>query len=131
MSKKKAKILFIEDDKFLRKVYREKFERSNFEFIEAITGNEGISKARAEKPDLILLDLMLPGKSGFEVLIELKSSLDTKDIPVVVLSNLGQESDKKRCFDLGAVHYIVKPEASLSQVVNEIKECLVKHKREK
>ncbi len=126
MIQKKKKILFVEDDKFLRKVYKEKFERAGFEFLEAITGQEGIHKALIEKPDLILLDLMLPGKNGFEVLIDLKSNPKTKKIPVIILSNLGQESDRKKGLSLGALDYLVKPEISLSEVVNKVKEYFLK-----
>jgi len=129
MNEKKQKILMVDEDKFLRKVYRDKFSREGFEFLEATTGVEGLNKIISEKPDLVILDLILPGKCGFDVLIETKMKKETKDIPVVILSNLGQDSDIKRGMDLGAVDYLIKSEVSLSQVVRKIKEFLFKIKR--
>ena len=90
------KILMIEDDKFLRKIYRDKLTRAGFDFIEATNGEEGLNKVISESPDLVLLDLILPRKNGFDVLIEMKRNKNTKNIPVIILSNLGQESDIKR-----------------------------------
>ena len=129
MNEKKQKILMIDEDKFLRKVYRDKFSREGFEFLEATTGVEGLNKIISEKPDLVILDLILPGKSGFDVLIETKMKKEIKDIPVVILSNLGQDLDIKRGMDLGAVDYLIKSEVSLSQVVRKIKEFFFKIKR--
>ena len=116
----------IEDDIFLRKIYRDKLTRSGFEFIEATNGEEGLNKIISENPDLVLLDLILPRKNGFEVLYEMKRNEKTKNIPVIILSNLGQESDIKRGLRLGAEDYLVKTEISLSEVVQKVKECLVK-----
>ncbi len=126
MGEKKQKVLMIEDDRFLRKVYRNKLTLAGFEFIEAINGQEGLNKIISEKPDIILLDLILPKINGFDVLIELKRNKEIKDIPVIILSNLNQESDKKRGLSLGAQEYLVKPEVSLSDVVNYVKELAVK-----
>ncbi len=123
---KKQKILMIEDDHFLRKIYREKLTRAGFEFVEATNGIEGVNKVISEKPDLVLLDLILPRKNGFEVLIEIKRNEITKDIPVIILSNLGQASDIKRGLSLGARDYLVKTEVNLSEVVEKVKEWLVK-----
>lgn len=122
----KQKILMVEDDPFLRKIYRDKFIRAGFDFLEAINGEEGVNKIVAEKPNLILLDLMLPRKNGFEVLIDIKSNKDTKKIPVIILSNLGQEADVKRGLELGAKDYLVKSEINLSEVVDKVKEFLCK-----
>lgn len=116
----------IEEDKFLRKIYRNKFCQAGFEFLEATNGEEGVNKIIAEKPDIILLDLMLPKKNGFDVLTETKSKKETKDIPIIILSNLAQETDIQRTLSLGANDYLVKTEVSLSQVVDKVKECLVK-----
>lgn len=116
----------VEDDIFLRKIYREKFQREGFDFLEATNGEEGLNKIIAEKPDLVLLDLMLPKKNGFDVLIDMKRSKATERIPVVILSNLGQESDVKRGLELGASDYLVKADISLSDVVVKVKEWLVK-----
>jgi len=126
MSKEKPKILIIEEDRFLRKIYKNKFSRAGFEFREAISGDEGLNKVYSEKPDLVLLDLMLPKKSGFEVLAELKRDKSTRKIPVVILSNLAQEQDIQRVMSLGASDYLIKTEVSLSDVIDRVKECLAK-----
>lgn len=126
MHQKKQKILMIEEDPFLRKIYRNKFLKSGFDFIEATNGVEGLSKAFSERPDLILLDIILPRKNGFDVLIDLKKNPDTRDIPIIILSNLSQEADIKRGLSLGARDYLVKTEASYTEVVNKVKECLLK-----
>lgn len=118
----------IEEDRFLRKIYRDKFSKLDFEFIEATNGEEGLNKVIYEKPDLVLLDLMLPKKNGFDVLIDMKSNKNTENIPVIILSNLSQESDIKRGLSLGAEDYLVKTEVSLSQVVEKVREQLVKVK---
>lgn len=129
MPKQKPKVLMIEDDRFLRKIYRDKLTRAGFEFIEAINGIEGTNKVLSEKPDLVLLDLILPRKNGFDVLIDMKRNPNTKKIPVIILSNLGQESDVKRGLALGAQDYFVKTEVSLSEVVDKVKEWLLRTKK--
>ena len=126
MSKEKPKILMIEEDHFLRKIYRDKLSRSGFEFFEATNGEEGLNKIIAERPDIVLLDLILPRKNGFDVLIDIKSNKNTENIPVLILSNLGQESDIERGLALGAKDYLVKTEVSLSEVVEKAKEQLVR-----
>lgn len=125
---KKAKILIIEDDKFLLKLYSEKLRREGFEVLESLTGEEGLNKVFIEKPDLVILDLILPGKNGFEVLSEMKLNPKTKNIPVIILTNLGQESDIKKGLELGAVAYLVKTEFSMNQLPELVKEYLVKAK---
>jgi len=88
-------------------------------------------KLKGERPDLILLDLILPKKNGFEVLQEIKANPALADIPVVILSNLGQESDIKRGMELGAADFLVKMEYSIDAVANKIREYLVKDKLKK
>lgn len=129
MAQKKQKVLLIEDDHFLRKIYKNKLVLAGFEFIEAINGIEGLHKVVYEKPDLVLLDLILPRKNGFDVLIEMKKNKKTRNIPVIILSNLGQETDIKRGFALGAQEYLIKPEISLSTVVEKVKTCAQKIKK--
>lgn len=125
----KNKILIIEDDKFLIKLYSDKLRRERFEVLESLTGEEGLNKVFIEKPDLVILDLILPGKNGFEVLSEMKLNPKTKNIPVIILTNLGQESDIKRGLELGAVAYLVKTEFSMNQLPELVKEYLVKAKK--
>lgn len=114
----------MEDNIFLRKLYREKLTRAGFDFVEATNGVEGINKALSENPDLVILDLILPRKNGFDVLAEMKKNSKTKDIPVIILTNLGQEIDIKEGLALGAKEYLVKTEVRLSEVVNKIKKLL-------
>ena len=126
---KKAKILIIEDDRFLIKLYSSKLQREGFEVMESISGEEGLNKILREKPDLVLLDLVLPQKSGFEILSEMKMNPETKDIPVIILTNLGQEPDVEKGLSLGASAYLVKTDFSVNQLPEIIKEHLVKAKR--
>lgn len=121
---KKNMILMIEDNGFLRKLYHDKLDRAGFDFIEATNGMEGINKIIVEKPDLVMLDLLLPRKNGFDVLAEIKQNRNIKNIPVIVLSNLAQEIDIKEAMKLGAVEYLVKSEVRLSEVVDKIKKIL-------
>lgn len=116
----------MEEDRFLRKIYKNKLTLAGFDFIEATNGEEGLNKVHFEKPDLILLDLILPRKSGFDVVIELKRDEATKNIPVIILSNLSQTSDVERVISLGVQAYLVKSEISLSDVVEKIKEWALK-----
>lgn len=125
MEKSTPKILMIEEDTFLRKIYRNKFSQAGFIFDEATNGEEGFNKIFAEKPDIILLDLVLSKKSGFDILIEIKQKEETKNIPVIILSNLAQESDIERGLSLGAKYYLIKSDVNLSEVVEKAKECLV------
>lgn len=126
---KQTKILIIEDDKFLLKLYSDKLRRQGFEVFESLTGEEGLNRLSVEEPDLIILDLVLPGKNGFDVLKEIKDSPKTKDIPVIILTNLGQESDIKRGLDLGAAAYLVKTEFSINQLAEKVKEHLTKARK--
>ena len=90
----------------------------------AVDGEEGLELAVSEKPDLIILDMILPKMNGFEVLQELKNNPKTKNIPVVILSNLGQESDVDRAMSLGAVDYLIKTDFSINEVVEKISKYL-------
>ena len=82
------RILIIEDDKFLLKLYSDKLKREGFEVSMAISGEEGLGKVEHEKPDLVLLDIILPQKNGFDILGEIKLNKETKNIPVIILTNL-------------------------------------------
>ena len=120
----KKKVLLIEDDQSLLKIYSNKLRISGYDISLATTGDEGLRKAALEHPDLILLDLILPGKDGFKVLGELKSVDGTKDMPVIILSNLGQEEDVKRGKELGAVDYLVKSDVSLMDLVEKVQKFI-------
>lgn len=115
------KVLLVEDDLSLLKIYSNKLKISQFLVLPATTGDEALRKAQTDAPNLILLDLILPGKDGFQVLEELKMSPQTKNIPVIILSNLGQGADIERGKALGAVDYLVKSDVSLIDLVEKVK----------
>ena len=121
---KRQKILLIEDDPFMRKLYRNKLTLAGFVVDEAISGEEGLNKIKSEKPDLVLLDIVLPRKSGFDVLVEIRGNEKTKDIPVLILSVLGQTQDIRRGLALGAQDYLVKSEITISEVATKVRKYL-------
>jgi len=120
----KKKILVIEDEKTLRFLIVQTLVQEGFEVEEAIDGEEGIQKLKKNKPDLILLDLLLPSINGFEVLSKIKRDSDLESIPVIILSNLGQEEEIKKGLNLGAIDYLIKAHFTLDQVVARIKKVL-------
>lgn len=127
---KQPKILVIEDDKFLNKLYSDQLRREGFEVSMAISGDEGMSKILNEKPDLVILDIVLPHKNGFDILSEMKLHASTKDIPVLIVTNLGQDADIKTGLDLGAVGYLVKTDFSITKLGEEVRKYLVmKHRK--
>lgn len=119
-----AKILLIEDDPFLIDIYGTKLREENFEFISAVDGASGLKTAQEILPDLVLLDIVLPKVSGLEVLAKLKENLKTRNIPIVILSNLGAAEEVKRGLAMGAVSYMVKSQFTPSEIVGRVKEIL-------
>ncbi len=124
MPKKSKKILFVEDESSLQKTVGEILQQEGFVVFGALDGEKGLEMARQEKPDLILLDLILPKLDGFGVLKELKSDSETKDIPVIVLTNLETSGDIERAIAMGATTYLVKANYELEDVVKKVKEVL-------
>lgn len=122
------KVLIVEDEEILAKVLEEKFKDEKFEVRIAIDGEVVLAEAKSFKPDIIVLDLILPKKDGFEVLKELKSNAILKQIPVVVLSNLGQDEEIKKVLSLGAVDYFVKTQHPIKEVVEKIKSYTLQSK---
>lgn len=102
------RLLLIEDDIFFRKFYAEKLKEKGYEVFEADNGDEGLKKVPEVNPDLIILDLIMPKKDGFEVLTALKNTPQYKNLPVLVFSTLGQESDIEKAKSLGASDYVNK-----------------------
>lgn len=119
-----AKILLVEDDQVLVRMYQAKFKLEEFETEVAYDGQEGLEKVKDFQPDLVLLDLAMPRMNGFEFLEELKKMEKMKNIPVVVFSNLGQESDIQKAKDLGAKDYLIKINLTPRQVVEKIRQYL-------
>jgi DNA-binding response OmpR family regulator len=118
------KILIIEDDLVLQKSLKEYLSSEGFEIECASDGEEGIQKAIAEKPDLILLDIILPKKDGYEVLQEVKANPEISHIPVVLLTNLDGITDVEKALELGATTYLVKADYKLEEVTEKVKEIL-------
>jgi DNA-binding response OmpR family regulator len=124
MPSSKATILVAEDDAFLMKVYKNKLTGLNYNLLTAGDGEEALKIAQEEIPSIILLDLVMPKKNGFEVLEALKAEKTTTHIPVIILSNLGQDGDVEKGKKLGAVDYIIKANVAIDEVVRKIEEHL-------
>ena len=118
------KILLIEDDKFLRELIVKKLIKEGFVVLEANDGEEGLTKISQEKPDLVLLDLILPGVDGFELLQKAQEDPFIKNVPIIVLSNLGQKEDIDRCMKSGAVDYLIKAHLTPIEIVEKVKKAL-------
>jgi len=118
------KILIIEDDKFLRDLISQKLLKEGFEISQAADGEEGIKKIKEEASDLILLDLILPGIDGFEVLSQMKSDQKVSSTPVIILSNLGQKEDIEKGMQLGANDFLIKAHFTPGEIIDKIKNIL-------
>ncbi|MBD3208044.1 MAG: response regulator [Candidatus Nealsonbacteria bacterium] len=118
------KILIIEDDRFLRELISKKLTDEGYDISQAVNGEEGIKKAKEVKPDLILLDLILPSMDGFEVLSRIKKDEGVASIPVIILSNLGQKEEVERGLDLGATDYMIKAHFTPGEIIEKIKNVL-------
>jgi len=116
--------LIIEDDLVLQKALCEYLVSEGFKVKCASDGEEGVAMANQEKPDLILLDIVLPKKDGYEVLTEVRAGQDTKNIPIVLLTNLGSIADVEKALELGATTYLVKADYKLEEVTAKVKEIL-------
>ena len=121
-----VKILIIEDDKFLSLILKGRLEKEGFKVFQAFDGNEALEILTKDIPDMILLDLIMPNMSGFEFLEVLRSDPQYASIPVVVVSNLGQESDMEKAKSLGVVEYYVKFRTSVDNLVLNVKSLLEK-----
>ena len=120
------RILIVEDDDFLRSLAVTKLEAEGFVMDVAADGAEGLQKINAQVPDLAILDLMLPKMTGFEILAEVRKNDATKNLKVIVFSNLGEEADIKKCLDLGVSEYLVKANFTLDELAEKIKMILGK-----
>jgi len=119
----KPTILLVEDDPFLSSVLRMKLEKELFKVIRASDGDEALNflTEQGVKPDLILLDLILPKKNGFEVLETIRQDPLLEKLPVIIISNLGQPSDIERGKALGVIDYFIKARLSVEELVNKVK----------
>ena len=118
-------VLVVEDDTFLRDLVSQKLQHEQVVLLQAGSGEEALEiLKRAQKPEIILLDLVLPGISGFDTLAKIKADESLKDIPVIILSNLGQEKDLAEAKRLGSAGFMVKVNFSPSEIVTEIRRIL-------
>jgi len=118
------KILIVEDDKFVRELISHKLTEEKFEVSSAKDGEEGVAKVESEKPDLVLLDLILPGIDGFEVISRIRKNPDIESMPIVILSNLGEKNDVDRGIKLGANDYMIKAHFTPKEIVEKVRGIL-------
>lgn len=118
------KILIIEDDSFISEMYKAKLEHLEYEIKVAENGKVGLEAVKIFKPDLILLDIVMPEKDGFETLHDLKKDKNFKNIPVILLTNLGRREDIEKGFKMGANDYIIKAHFTPQEVVNKVSNIL-------
>lgn len=124
MAVEKKYILVAEDDKFYGNIYKTKLTKEGFDVHVAMNGEEAMKSLHERRPDILILDLIMPIKDGFEVLKEIRSDTKLKDLKVLALSNLGQEEDKKRVTELGVLEYLIKTNLSIQEVTAKIKKYL-------
>lgn len=120
----KFTILLVEDEQFLSDIYSEALKKADFLVERAFDGEEALKKVKDKAPSLVLLDLIIPLKDGFIVLEEIKNNPVSKDIPVIICSNLGQESDIEKCKELGACEYLIKADVPLHEMVMLVRKTL-------
>lgn len=119
-----AKILIVEDDKFISKMYFKKFEVDGFEVELAGNGAEGLEKMVSFKPDLVLMDIMMPKMNGIDALEKAKAEDNLKNIPILILTNLSSTDDAQSAVKKGAIGYLVKSDYTPAQIVEKVKELL-------
>lgn len=123
-AEKQIHILIVEDDLFLAEIYQKKFETEGFKVSMANNGEKAVADIKKKIPDLVLLDILLPKLDGFSVLEAIKGDDATKDIPVILLTNLGQQDDVQRGLEKGAVDYLIKTHFKPSEVVDKVRKVL-------
>lgn len=127
-NKKDVTVCVIEDDSFLRELLVRKLENAGFKTLATITGEDGLKIMRETAPnlDVVLLDLVLPGMHGFDVLGEIKKDIKINKIPVIILSNLGQKEEIKKGLDLGAEDFLIKANFTPGAIVKKVNKVLLK-----
>lgn len=130
MSNIKKTILLIEDDEFLAELYATKLNLEGFEVTLALDGKKGLRLAKEKKPDLILLDIILPEIDGFQLLKIFKSDNKMKRTPIILLTNLSQKDEVQKGLELGADDYLIKAHFMPSEVVKKIKQLISRNNRD-
>ena len=124
MAVTKQTVLIADDDADLRNMYSTKFESSGYAVVGACDGDDCLAKMKTAKPDIVILDLMMPKKDGFMVLEIAKQDKAIKDIPIIVLSALGQKEDADLARNLGAAEFYIKPQTMLNELVAKAEQYL-------
>lgn len=124
MENEPKKIMIIEDDHFLSSLMKARLEKEGFTIIQAFDGEEAMQDLKADLPSLIILDLIMPKVTGFEVLQTISITPQLDKVPVVILSNLAQDSDIKKAQELGAKEYFIKVKISIDDLVGKIKDLV-------
>ena len=124
MDPKSVHVLLVEDDVFLASIYQKKFEMEGFKISAVDNGDKVLPEAKKKKPDIILLDILLPKRDGFSVLALLKADNELKDIPVIMLTNLGQKDDVDKALAAGATDYLIKAHFKPSEIVDKVRKIL-------
>lgn len=124
MDERKKKIVIIEDDEHISRIYGMKFTKEGYDTVFVTSGEQAVEKIASEMPNLVILDLMMPKRDGFGVLEDIKKNPNLSKIPVLVISNLGQQSDRERATELGASDYMIKVNNSMQEVVDKAKSYL-------
>lgn len=119
--------MIVEDDSFVLDIYQTKLSQEGYQVTEARDGVEALEKLEKEKPDLILLDILMPRMDGLEFLKKIKSRSDLKEIPVILLTNLSQKEEINFGLGLGANDYLIKSHFTPTEVLEKIKICLLAH----
>lgn len=121
-----AHVLIVEDDAFLAEIYQKKFEMEGFKVSTANNGEKGLADMKKKMPDVVLLDVLLPKMDGFAVLDAAKADAKTKNIPIILLTNLGQKDDVQKGLQKGAEDYLIKTHFKPSEVVDKVRKVLYK-----
>ena len=118
------KIMIVEDNAWIARVWATRLANEGFDVVVAMSGEEAIEKVRTDRPDLILLDIMMPGMGGFEVCQRLKISRDTSAIPIIFLSGFGNLEERRRAAELGADGYFVKSDVKAEELLQALRRVL-------
>lgn len=118
------KVLIAEDDPFLSKMYQKKFELGGFDVVVVSDGELAVAKMTEWKPNIVVMDVMMPKLSGFEAMKNAKSIASIKNIPVVILTNLGNPEDREKAMELGAIDYLVKSDLTPAEVVEKVTDLM-------
>lgn len=122
------KILLVEDEPFLRSLMTTKLQKEGFDVVEAFDGEDALKKVKELKPAIVLLDLILPGIDGFDVLTQIKNDPAVAFIPVIILSNLGSRGDKEKGIKFGAYDFIIKAHFTPEEIVEKVRKALADKK---